>query len=149
MRVRLTPPRGHGLGYDPVLNDPDRAVDRLVGEGQPLLLRVPRRDGARAADRDHHDAMTQRLTPDEYDALPWLHVYAQDVWHDEARIVGTREALIALREAIDRALAEGKAEAEAIAGDGEGYGVEIACASRQTVQDAPLPYTKRYARGRQ
>jgi hypothetical protein len=93
--------------------------------------------------------MTQRLTPDEYDALPWLHVYAQDVWHDEARIVGTREALIALREAIDRALAEGKAEAEAIAGDGEGYGVEIACASRQTVQDAPLPYTKRYARGRQ
>lgn len=91
---------------------------------------------------------TKQLTPAEYDALPWMHIYAQHGWHGEALILGTREALANLREAIDRALADknGEAKAEAIAGDGEGYAVEIRRVPRSAVQHAKMPYTAKYAR---
>lgn len=54
-----------------------------------------------------------------------LHIYGQASWHGTARIVGNRNALIVLRDAIDAALSEGKAETSASTTDGEGYGVEI------------------------
>ena len=90
---------------------------------------------------------TKKLTPAEYDALPWLHIYAQYAYHDPVRILGTREALVALRDGINRALEHenGEAEAEAITNDGEGYGVEIKCVPRRAVHDARLPYTADYA----
>jgi len=94
--------------------------------------------------------MSVKHTPAEYDVLPWLHIYAQYMWHGEARIVGTREALLALRGAINRALADknGEAETEAIAGDGEGYGIKINRVPRRSVQNMKPPYTVNYARGR-
>jgi len=89
----------------------------------------------------------KQLTPAEYDALPWMHVHGQQyAWRDEARIVGTREALIGLRDAIDRALADknGEAECDAIAGDGEGYAIEVRRVPRHTVQLARVPYMAAY-----
>lgn len=86
--------------------------------------------------------MNNRLTPAEYAALPWLHIYAQHSEHAPAEIRGTREALVALRDAIDRALADpnGEAESKAIAADGEGYGIEIRRVPRSTLARSRLPY---------
>ncbi len=89
--------------------------------------------------------MNQTLTAAEYDALPWLHIHAQSHEHSQATIIGTREALIAMRDAIDRALADknGEAEMKAMVGDGEGYGVYFHCVPRRAMLDGRLPYTDR------
>lgn len=55
----------------------------------------------------------------------WLHVYGQFCWHSEATIRGTRDGLIALRDAIDAAIETGSGSAEVIASDGEGYSVDV------------------------
>jgi len=57
----------------------------------------------------------------------FLHVYGQYMWHDDAVIRGTKTALLALREAIDSAIATGTGETEVFATDGEGYLVVIQC----------------------
>jgi len=56
-----------------------------------------------------------------------LHVYPQETWHDEAYIVGDREALLILRALIDQALRPGPGteEVELFAGDGEGYAIHV------------------------
>lgn len=61
--------------------------------------------------------------------------------------MGTREALTALRDAIDCALADkkGEGEAKAIAGDGEGYGIKIRRVPRSAVQNSRMPYTASFA----
>jgi hypothetical protein len=80
------------------------------------------------------------------DALPWLHIYAQYQWHDEATIEGTRRALVNLRDAIDRALSERRdAESEAFAADGEGYRVKVKIRSYEFLSKVPLPYTADHA----
>lgn len=80
-----------------------------------------------------------------------LHIYAQYVWHGEAKIVGNRNALICLRDAIDDALKNGKSETTAMVTDGEGYGIEIELCDKDWEsfewQNKPLPYTAEYARG--
>jgi hypothetical protein len=83
------------------------------------------------------------VTPAEYQTLSWLHVHAQYLSHCEARIFGSREALLALRDCIDRALADknGAASMEAMAGDGEGYAVEIRRLPPSAIRNARLPYT--------
>ncbi len=56
-----------------------------------------------------------------------LHVYAQSHEHDEAYLIGTRDALVQLREAIDIALSnkarrrESVSVADFFSSDGEGY----------------------------
>lgn len=58
---------------------------------------------------------------------PMLHVYGQYCEHDDVQIVGNEVGLRALREAIDRALEKGTAEArDFFVGDGEGYDVTVA-----------------------
>lgn len=74
-----------------------------------------------------------------------MHVYPQSQWHMPVDIRGTTEALVALRDALDRALAEGTAKATAYANDGEGYEINI---HRVNVLNllGPLPYFHEYAR---
>lgn len=55
----------------------------------------------------------------------WLHIYGQYDNHCPATIRGTTTALMALREAIDKALETGEGEADAYTTDGEGYGVTV------------------------
>jgi len=61
-----------------------------------------------------------------------LNIYGQEAWHSEARIVGNRAGLVALKGAIDGALAVGKVSTHSpneglFASDGEGYEVTVEC----------------------
>lgn len=82
-----------------------------------------------ARDHDNPDGINS-LSPVEArrvmcERVRLLHIYAQPDNHCTALIVGNRNALIVLRDAIDAALASGKAETGAVTTDGEGYSVEI------------------------
>lgn len=85
--------------------------------------------------------------------MPVLHVYGQAIWHDDVLIMGNTEALRALREAIDRALANdsgGFAKADVTAADGEWYWVMVLRNDHDwrapEWQNAALPYTDEAAR---
>lgn len=59
-----------------------------------------------------------------------LHIYGQPFWHADARIIGNTEGLTELREVIDHALRDGKAETSEwddclFTSDGEGYKVIV------------------------
>jgi hypothetical protein len=55
-----------------------------------------------------------------------IHIYGQQFFHDDAFIIGTREGLTALRDAINEALEKGRAVTEVFVNDGEGYDICIA-----------------------
>lgn len=74
-----------------------------------------------------------------------LHVYAQEIWHDEAYIAGTREALEALRTAIDQALAAGQGHMQSFANDGEGYTVHVVQMTEDQADKMKVPYTDEVA----
>mgnify|MGYP001567222731 FL=1 len=54
-----------------------------------------------------------------------LHIYAQGSWHEEAYIVGNREALETLAQNIEAALRDGRSKRGSYASDGEGYNVVV------------------------
>lgn len=83
------------------------------------------------------------------EATPMLHLYAQPFWHAEAYIVGDREGLTALRNAIDAALETGRATALPFASDGEGYELEIVAVSTEDAWRLAVPYTDEMAQGNQ
>lgn len=59
--------------------------------------------------------------------LPLLHIYGQHFYHTPATVRGNRQALEALRDAINAALEakSGQARASVFAADGEGYGIDV------------------------
>ena len=76
----------------------------------------------------------------------YLHIYAQDVWHDEAFIVGNREGLEALRDALNKALENPFSTARCFVNDGEGYACYIAeCKDEQKLDLLAVPYTDQIA----
>ena len=90
-----------------------------------------------------------KMTEEECRNGPWMHIYGQPMWHADAAIMGTRAALSALRDAIDKALATGmESRMEAFASDGEGYHVIVSIRSMDGLESEPLPYTESYANGR-
>jgi len=65
-------------------------------------------------------------SPHQYISLTRFHIYSQLFEHCEARIIGNDAGLRVLRDTIIEALREGQAESdELLAGDGEGYQVEV------------------------
>ena len=71
-----------------------------------------------------------------------LHIYAQAQWHDDVWIVGDKEGLRLLRDAIDKALSEGKAESDHVfTADGEGYRVHVLSLSEEDMVSLAMPYT--------
>jgi hypothetical protein len=75
-----------------------------------------------------------------------LHCYAQSHWHTEAYISGSRDALTALRAAIDRALLHsGVSECDVFASDGEGYTVYVVAMSDEDAARQVVPYTDEIA----
>ena len=78
-----------------------------------------------------------------------LHIYAQEIWHDEAYIAGTREDLEMLRMAIDRALTDGRGQMQAFVCDGEGYTVHVVTMTEDQADAMPVPYTDEMARAHQ
>lgn len=81
-----------------------------------------------------------------------LHIYAQHSWHMPSRIVGNKNALTVLRDAIDEAIHKGNAETGAMTVDGEGYSVEVEmCDAKwgsRGWSSQRLPYTADHARDR-
>jgi hypothetical protein len=72
-----------------------------------------------------------------------LHIHAQPGQHDEAWLTGDRAGLLALRDAIDAALAAGTSAAEIMPGDGEGYTVVVECLpDDHDWQHEPMGYTE-------
>lgn len=80
-----------------------------------------------------------------------LHVYSPIWQHADGFILGDRQALEDLRDALDRAISgKGPASFNAFVNDGEGYTVHVAWLSEQEVDRLSLPYTdetKRSNRG--
>lgn len=75
-----------------------------------------------------------------------LHIYAQEMWHDEAYIAGTRADLEMLHMAIGQALTDGHGQMQAFACDGEGYTVHIVSVGDEQADAMPVPYTDERAR---
>lgn len=75
-----------------------------------------------------------------------LHCYAQVQWHDEAWLSGTPDALVMLRDAIDRALNEGAGQCDLFTGDGEGYTVHVVKMTEADALKQALPYTDEHLR---
>lgn len=81
-----------------------------------------------------------------------LHLYGQEYYHDETYIVGSREALLSLKKAIDDALETGRGTAEFFTSDGEGFDTNIIV--REDKWESPfwtslaLPYAGEHARDR-
>lgn len=77
------------------------------------------------------------------DAL--LHVFGPEAHHDEVFLAGNKEALVALRDAIDLALITGVATALAYVNDGEGFEVYVLRASDKEMDNLAVPYSTDYA----
>jgi len=73
-----------------------------------------------------------------------LHIYGQTYPHDHAFLVGNKEALKALREAIDAALNNQAGGTTVFATDGEGYDVKVYCEEEEEYWGkSKLPYNDR------
>jgi len=69
-----------------------------------------------------------------------LHVYSQGFCHDPAGILGTKESLLSLRNAIDKAIeTEGVSSCLQFTKDGEGYSFLVSC--RELNENDGLPYS--------
>lgn len=73
-----------------------------------------------------------------------LHIYAQEIWHDDVFIVASRDALYNLQAAINDAMLKGSARFGAFASDGEGYSIYVILLDedrRDSWNSLRLPYT--------
>jgi hypothetical protein len=75
-----------------------------------------------------------------------LHLYAQDSWHDPAYIVGSRQALQALRDGLDVALRGDDAQVQVMVNDGEGHTVHVTIVDEALSDRLNLPYIDCIAR---
>ena len=74
-----------------------------------------------------------------------LHIYGQQSWHGDAYIVGNKEALLGLKEAIDMALNQNKNIHSQYAADGEGYNLFVINATDEEMNKLMLPYIDEHA----
>lgn len=68
-----------------------------------------------------------------------LHVYGQEYWHCDARIIGTREDLARLRNQITDAL-KAPSVGQYFQADGEAYDLKIATLGEAEMQKLPHAY---------
>jgi hypothetical protein len=74
-----------------------------------------------------------------------LHVYAQYTSHDDAIIVGTKDAVARLRDALNRALESGESVVGSTTADGEGFQVIVKVRDADSYYErVGLPYTADY-----
>ena len=70
-----------------------------------------------------------------------LHIYAQSQQHDEAWIVGDREGLTRLRDAITSALESRPSAAHSFTADGEGFAAIVVLSGEARIERLALPYS--------
>ncbi len=76
-----------------------------------------------------------------------IHIYGQPMWHCDAGIVANKEALVAMRVAIDKALIDNEAIVSTMTDDGEGYDIIIVC-KEDNWDEVAFPYTDEIAQER-
>lgn len=70
-----------------------------------------------------------------------LHIFGQQSYHDEVRVMGTKTALLILRDAISAAIDMGRATSQPVfVNDGEGYYVEVECVPSEEADALDQPY---------
>ena len=75
-----------------------------------------------------------------------LHIYGQEAWHDDIKIVGTKDALQKFLESLHKSLQEGKSEFQTFVNDGEGYSILIKCVEEDSPEFDEMPYFGEYAK---
>lgn len=76
-----------------------------------------------------------------------VHIYGQEFWHGSAYIIGNRSGMIALREALDQALATQDAQTATVSvNDGEGYFLNVHVTDESEAMEIALPYTDEVAK---
>lgn len=76
---------------------------------------------------------------------PVVHIWQQLMWHCNGYIIGNKEGLLKLKEAIDKAINSGKSEAETFASDGEGYNIKVICIEDEETEYLAVSYTDEVA----
>lgn len=76
-----------------------------------------------------------------------LHIFAQFHEHGDAKILGNKSGLLALRDAINTALSEKRGEAQIMADDGEGYSVMVEMTNGAGLRKAGSHYVQRQVDG--
>jgi hypothetical protein len=69
-----------------------------------------------------------------------VHIYGQHSWHGEAYIVADEKGLTLVRDAINRALAEGQAHVGLSPADGEGFLLYVVKHDTERMDKLTLPY---------
>ena len=75
-----------------------------------------------------------------------IHIYGQLMWHEDIYIVGTKESLSRLRDALDVAILAKTACCSAIVNDGEGYDIFVIIDERILQDNYGVPYSSDYAK---
>lgn len=71
--------------------------------------------------------------------MPVVHLWQPLMWHCDQNIVGNKEGLTLLKDALQKAIDTGKGVAEAFISDGEGHDVIIQCVKE--IDLLAVPYT--------
>ena len=78
----------------------------------------------------------------EFKMPDFCHVYSPEAWHDDAFIVAGTDALLKIKETIDKAIAYGQGSCSLFVGDGEGFDLVIVKLDDSAKQNKmQVPYT--------
>lgn len=70
-----------------------------------------------------------------------LHIYQQELWHGKALIIGDKEALIQLREQINRAIGSSESACQSyFQNDGEGFNLYVKEVQDDVLNTLPSAY---------
>ena len=76
-----------------------------------------------------------------------LHVYGQESWHDDVIVVGDRESLRQLTDAVENALRVREASFSTVASADNEFEVSVTLADDELLRTLPLPYFAEFAGG--
>lgn len=84
--------------------------------------------------------------PGEFDMPDFCHVYSSGAWHEDAFIVAGTDALLKIKETIDKALQSGQSSCALFVNDGEGFDLIIVKTDDPAIKNKlRVPYTEDYA----
>jgi hypothetical protein len=95
--------------------------------------------------RNIHTEEAEKVT--ETKEMPVVHLWQPLMWHCDQNIVGNKEGLELLKEAIQKAIDNEKGVAEVFISDGEGHDIIIQCVKETEL--LAVPYTDEVAKEHQ
>lgn len=80
----------------------------------------------------------------------FCHIYSAGAWHEDAFIIAGTDALLKIKETIDKALESGQSSCALFVNDGEGFDLIIVKTDDPAIKDKlRVPYTDEIAAGDQ